>query len=60
MNTIDLISPNKDSNLDLEYNNDVNIFALRNNNVGDIDNIFNSDCVSFSPVILVVSTQLIK
>ncbi|KAG1121967.1 hypothetical protein G6F37_014153 [Rhizopus arrhizus] len=35
---------------DFETINDVKIFALRNNNVGDIDNPFNSDSVSFSPV----------
>ncbi|KAG1619808.1 hypothetical protein G6F44_012941 [Rhizopus delemar] len=46
----DLISSNKDNNLDLEYNNDINVFALRNHTVGDIDNPFDSDCVSFSPV----------
>ncbi|KAG1453394.1 hypothetical protein G6F55_008167 [Rhizopus delemar] len=56
----DLISSNRDNNLDLEYNNDVNIFALRNNNVGDIDYLFDSDRVSFSSVIPVISTQLIK
>ncbi|KAG1048391.1 hypothetical protein G6F43_009214 [Rhizopus delemar] len=40
------------AHFDVETSSDVNVFALRNNHVGDINNPFNSDNVSFSPVTL--------
>ena len=44
----DLFSSNKDNITSDQYNKSV--FAVRNNKVGDIDNPFSSDSVSFSPV----------
>ncbi|EIE84118.1 hypothetical protein RO3G_08828 [Rhizopus delemar RA 99-880] len=47
-----LITPYLFAHFDVETSSDVNVFALRNNHVGDINNPFNSDSVSFPPVTL--------